>query len=344
LNTYTLKITEIRKETEDTHTICFKQPGLKKIHYLPGQYITLIVNINGRKYRRPYSFSSSPGIDATLNITVKRLPHGIVSNHLTDIVKTGDMIEVMGPMGEFVYPLENSPQGPLFLWGAGSGITPLMSILKSTLRLQKKVTLVYGNRKSSQTIFYDQLLKLKEEYPEHFSLFNFFTKEETLETNPTFMSGRIDEVHIAEIVNKTTGLNHSLHYICGPIELKKTVKNTLLHAGVKPEQVHSEDFDHPLDENELKDIQTAFVDLISNGNTIKLEVIRGNSILEAGLDHAIDLSYSCQTGTCMLCKATLLSGSVKTIGIENFPEGLESNECLLCCSYPLTDDVKVEVK
>ena len=103
MGNYTLRIAEVKRETEDTVTLCFKQPGLKKIKYIAGQYLTLIFRINGRRYIRPYSFSSCPGVDSYLEVTVKRVQNGLVSNHINDMVNVGDSIEVMPPMGDFIF-------------------------------------------------------------------------------------------------------------------------------------------------------------------------------------------------------------------------------------------------
>jgi ring-1,2-phenylacetyl-CoA epoxidase subunit PaaE len=153
---YTLKVLSIKKETNDTVTVYFKQPALKKIKYRPGQYLTLVLRINGRRYLRPYSFSSAPGIDETLSITVKRMLGGIVSNHILDQLKPGDLIEVLEPMGDFLLP-ENEDlfAGHLVFWGCGSGITPLFSMIKYALFHFDKVeiTLIYGNRCKETTIF-----------------------------------------------------------------------------------------------------------------------------------------------------------------------------------------------
>jgi len=129
---YILKVVEIRKETNDTVTLCFKQPGLKKIKYLAGQYLTLIFRINGRRYIRPYTFSSCPGVDSYLEVTVKRVENGLVSNHINDMVNVGDSIEVMPPMGDFVYKT-NPTIKDVYLWSLDSGITPLLSIAKYML-------------------------------------------------------------------------------------------------------------------------------------------------------------------------------------------------------------------
>ncbi|MEP6610645.1 MAG: FAD-binding oxidoreductase, partial [Mucilaginibacter sp.] len=146
---YTLKVVKIIQESNDAATLCFKQPGLKKVKYLPGQYLTLIVRINGRKYIRPYSFSSAPGIDELLEVTIKRVIGGVVSNHLVDVIKEGDVLEVLQPLGDFVLnPDADLSDKHIVLWGAGSGITPLMSIAKYALHnnIAAHVSLVYGNR------------------------------------------------------------------------------------------------------------------------------------------------------------------------------------------------------
>jgi ring-1,2-phenylacetyl-CoA epoxidase subunit PaaE len=335
---YTLKIVDIVQETPDSCTICFKQPALRKIKYLPGQYITLVVTINNRKYKRPYSLSSAPGIDNTLNITVKRLFQGIVSNHLIDVVKVGDLLEVMEPIGDFVYD-NSSTNNTLFLWGAGSGITPLMSILKVALQQgSTKVTLVFCNKTKQETIFYNQLVQLKEQYSSNFFLELFCTNE----YNDDTINGRITESYIYDILNKTS-IADTQHYICGPIGLKDAVKQALAKFGIKQNQVFSEDFEHYINEDELQDVKSTFVELKKGQNRLKIEVTRGKSILEAALDGQVDLPYSCQTGSCTLCKAKILSGEVKQISTEKLEHDIADNERLLCCSYPLTDNILFEI-
>jgi ring-1,2-phenylacetyl-CoA epoxidase subunit PaaE len=338
--TFTLKVVALHRESADAVTICFKQPGLKKVKYKPGQYLTVVVNINNRKYKRPYSLSSAPGIDDTLNITVKRLLHGIVSNHLLDVIKEGAMLEVIEPMGDFIYENDNSQDEEIFLWGAGSGITPLISILKTVLHQNtQKVTLLYCNKSLIQTIFYNQLTQLKKQYTDRFSLNLFCTEEENAGT----IYGRVKDDHVYEVLKNAPDIVNTIHYICGPVGLKETVRGVLMKFGVKKEQIFSEDFEHVINEIELKEIQTRFVEIVKEGTKSKIEVIRGKSILEAGLDYEIDLPYSCQTGSCTLCKAKLISGEVKRIGTEAAEHGLNKDEQLLCCSYPLTDNVIFEI-
>lgn len=192
MRNYTLKVLEVRKETIDSVTLCFKQPGLKKIKYLAGQYLTLQFRINGRRYIRPYSFSSTPLIDSTLNVTVKRVPGGIVSNYINDIVKVDDVIEVQEPLGDFIFESDDSIQS-VVLWGVGSGITPLFSIIKDLLVNQSliNVYLVYGNKSSSSVIFSEELNKLKQNFFERFKIYNFYSKEEFFNDDSHNYQGRI---------------------------------------------------------------------------------------------------------------------------------------------------------
>ncbi len=342
---YTLKVEMLRKETIDTITICFKQPSLKKIKYQPGQYLTLIFNINGRRFIRPYSFSSSPGIDPYLEVTVKRVVGGVVSNHIFDKVNIGDLVEVIEPMGDFVIKesiITNNSH--VFLWGAGSGITPLFSIIKYLLHnYDLKVTLVYGNRNFDSVIFQDKLTDLANQFPDTFSLWHFHTQLIVKEDCPNIIQGRIQTGEVLSIMNKAPNPANSVHFICGPTGLKESIKKALSILNIPSVNVYTEDFELVKDEKELAEIITRSIKIQSDGTCNTLEVIKGKSILEAGLDALIDLPYSCQVGNCLLCKGKLLNGKVKYAGLETPPAGLQEGEYLLCCTYPLTDDVEVTI-
>lgn len=341
--TFTIKIVELVKDTPDVLTIFFKQPGLKKIKYASGQYLTLVVRINGRKYIRPYSFSSSPDIDAHLAITIKRVPGGLVSNYLFDHTQVGEMMEVMPPMGDFIYQPDMHDANHIMLWGAGSGITPLMSILKTVLikTPHKKVSLFYCNRDPNHTIFKNELLELSKVYPERFNIYNFYTRIPEVVYLQYFIAGRIDETKIKGILSETIGLEETVHYICGPDGLKQTVKNALTSLNVSPTNIYTEEFAVFIDPKKFDDVETREVTVQNSGVDYCIEVTKGTSILNAALDYGIDLPYSCQTGTCMLCKAKLINGKIKLIGIDKLPQGLNSDDCLLCCSYPYTDDIEI---
>ncbi|MDB5121019.1 MAG: ferredoxin--NADP reductase [Sphingobacteriales bacterium] len=342
---YTLKVHDKRIETKDTVTLCFKQPGLKKIKYLAGQYLTLVFRINGRRYLRPYSFSSSPGVDSLLEITVKRIPGGIISNHINDAINIGDSIEVMEPMGDFIYQKDkDSSCSCIILWGVGSGITPLISIAKYILSTHsdKKVILLYGNRNHESVIFRDQILHLQQEFINNFTAWHFLTQAVVDESNPSLVQGRINPEKVFANL-KQDDLENAVHYICGPPRLKESVKSALNLKGISSDRINTEDFELVKNPKDFVDIHTQLIELTFNNIKTTLEVVKGKSILEAGLDANIELPYSCQTGNCITCKGELLSGTVKTIGIDKFPEGLAQNEYLLCCSYPLSNDVKITI-
>lgn len=341
---YTLKVVKIKQETSDTVTLCFKQPGLKKIKYLAGQYLTLIFRINGRRFIRPYSFSSCPVVDEFLEITVKRVLNGIVSNHINDRVCVGDSIEVMPPMGDFTYSNAGDKK-EVFLWGVGSGITPLLSITKYVLHNETETTvhLVFGNKNHESTIFLNQILSLKDQYKDRFVLTHFFTQPLISIDEERIIQGRINTFHALDILNKTADLQNTLHYICGPAGLKESVKAALFKSDISEEKVFVEEFEIVKDPADFVDIHTQVVGLKFNGEHYNLEVSKGKSILEAALDSNIELPYSCQTGNCNTCLGKLTQGKSKMIGLDKKRQDLSLNEYLLCCTYPLTNDVHIEI-
>lgn len=342
MKNYTLKVQEVRKETYDTVTISFKQPGLKKIKYLAGQYLTLQFRINGRRYIRPYSFSSTPLIDSTLDVTVKRVPGGIVSNYINDNIKVDDVIEVHEPLGDFIFDSNKSVNSIVF-WGVGSGITPLFSMIKDLLINKPLVTiyLVYGNKSNSSVIFKDQLQKLKKFYYERFKIYNFYSKEDFFEEDSHNFRGRIDFNFVENLISNIQ--KPTQHFICGPVGLKNIVKQALLVSEGNLENVFSEDFELIKNPEDFKDIENQEIVLSFQGVENKLVVIKGNSILEQALEADLELPYSCQTGNCNACKATVTSGKLKMIGLDKVRNDLTENEFLLCCSYPLTQNISIVV-
>lgn len=343
---YTLKVINICFETKDCVTILFKQPALKHISYLAGQYLSLILHINGRRYVRPYSLSSAPGVDTTLNITVKRMPGGIVSNHIIDKLSIGDIIEVMEPMGDFTITDLIDADANLFLWGAGSGITPLISILKYALHGKKcrHITLVYGNRDFNSVIFNKKINDLKTQYHEALSVWHFHSRLEISKTNLSIVHGRINPEKVLKVLKEQSDIINTIHYICGPQGLKDSIKKVLGIIGIDNNNIFTENFVITRNPEEFENIKTRDVILKRGGQTNKIEVIKGKSVLEAGLDCLIDLPYSCQTGNCLICKGRLIKGGVKMIGLQKKPDELKPDEYLLCCTFPLNDEVEFNIQ
>ncbi|MBB6502397.1 ferredoxin--NADP reductase [Pedobacter cryoconitis] len=342
--TYTLKVIDKINETQDTVTVCFKQPALRKIKYKAGQYLTLIFRINGRRYLRPYSFSSAPVIDTTLDVTVKRIHNGIVSNHIHDVVKVGDSIEVLSPMGDFIYENNEADVSQIFLWGVGSGITPLISLTKYVLAEYPdiRINLVYGNRNHESTIFSNLINELLIKHPERFKVWYFHTLLSVTDASPFLVQGRINKKSVFNVM-KGIIAEQSQHYICGPLGLKDSVKEALSELNVPNSRVLSEDFELIRDPGDFNDVQTQSVNLKFENQEYILEVVKGKSILECALDAGIELPYSCQTGNCNTCKAKLKNGDLKMIGLSQERTDLLSDEYLLCCSHPLTKGVSLEV-
>jgi ring-1,2-phenylacetyl-CoA epoxidase subunit PaaE len=224
-------------ETNDSCTIKFKQPGLRKIAYQAGQFITLIVQINGRVYQRPYSISSVFGIDPTLNITVKAIENGVVSNYLKHTLCEGQAIEIVEPLGTFTIP--DGFTYDLILWAAGSGISPIFALLKKSLmHSPNKVVLNYSSKNSEQTILLNEILNLQQIYSDRFEFHLFLSEaheKEKLNYYP-----RMDAQHVELIGSKRN--NSALHFICGPDTYSKFVKTLLLERGIPENNIRTEDF------------------------------------------------------------------------------------------------------
>ena len=343
MKNYSLTILEIIQETDDTKTFVFKNPIFNKIKYEAGQYLTLLLRINGRKYARPYSFSSTPLVDSLLSITVKRVSNGIVSNYIHNSFKVGDVIEVMEPMGDFVLNKKESIYS-IYFWGVGSGITPLFSLIKEVLNSRPNtiVHLVYGNKNEDSTIFNTQLKKLQEEHPIVFNMSIFYSQEDTFELNDIH-KGRITSTFVANLLSQNKNTKESLHYICGPFGLKELIKNKLQNLEVPMSSIFTEDFELTIDPKELSDVEDSKAIILLRGELFEIFVPKGRSILDMALDHEIEIPYSCQTGNCNSCKAKLKDGRLKMVGLNKGRNDLGKDEFLLCCSYSLTKEICIEV-
>lgn len=343
MKNYTLKVHNIKKETKDTITLCFKQPGLRKIKYKAGQYLTLSFRINGRKYTRPYSFSSAPSIDSLLETTIKRVPEGIFSNYIHDNIQVGDIIEVMEPMGDFIHDHDDKVEQICF-WGVGSGITPLISIMKEVLVSNPliQVNLIYGNKNFESTIFLEAINELLKLYPNNLKVWHFHTQYNHDENHHFVKSGRINKDFILDLL-KDANVEKIKHYICGPNDLKNTIKTALDILKCPKENVFSEDFELVKDPKDFEVILTQQIKINFEGKDTFVEVLKGKSILEAALDAGMELPYSCQTGSCNTCKGKLKAGGLRMIGLVKEREDLGLDDYLLCCSHPLTEDVYIQI-
>jgi len=327
---HALTISDIQQETADTVSVSFSVPTELKdtFTYKQGQYLTLKFTVKGKEARRAYSMSSSP-LEKDLTVSVKRVEKGLISNHINDNLKVGDSVEVMPPEGKFYVPLKEEHQKTYYLFGAGSGITPLHSIIKTTLEQEPQSTifLYYGNRNEDSIIFKNQLAALEKRYEgqlkvEHIlsqpklekqgGLGGFFKK-----AKPTWTGkiGRLDAAKVKTFLQENPIRGKSAEYlICGPAGLITTVESALKATGVDEKQIHREYFTTPDSEGEsgtVAAVDGATVKAILEGNEITITVPAGKNILDVLLDNNFDPPYSCTSGACSTCMAKVTKGEVE---------------------------------
>ena len=349
MKTYFLQIQKIVKETENAVTIHFWHPINEQIRYKAGQFLTVLVpGSDGKKVRRSYSMSSSPVTDSSVAITVKRVQNGQVSGYLCDRVKEGDFLEVIEPMGRFVYEPETPHQGKLVMIAVGSGITPLFSILKTVLKTtDRQVLLIYGNRNENNIIFKDQLERLEAEYAARLAIVPILSR-------PTgHWVGHRGRLHQANGVwfmkENRVDFKKDFFYMCGPEEMMDEMQKIFRLFEVPEEHIFYERFNAPTQDDEvllenLPELKTQTVTVHYDGETHVFAVEPHQTILEAALDRDIDLPYSCQAGMCTACLGKCLKGKVKMDEDEGLTEKeIAEGYILTCVSHPLTGDVEIEV-
>lgn len=355
---YFLKIKEITQETPDAVTLHFWHPLNEVVKYQPGQFLTLLLPHDGSKVRRSYSMSSSPYTDVSLAITVKRLPGGFASEYLTQEAKVDDVLEVMEPMGHFVPKLNADQKRNVVLIGAGSGITPLMSIAKSVLMVEPEssVYLLYGNRNENSIIFKDQLAALQAKYGERFRLIYTLSQPSAAWSGET---GRLNKTQILKIMEGLPKPDPAAtdYYFCGPEDMMEEARRALDILSVPDERIHKESFltattakaqgdvteaSETLDDDSPKGHE---VTVIYEGSEYKFRVEPHQTVLEAALDLDIDLPYSCQAGMCTACMGRCVSGKVHLDEEDALSKSeLEAGFILTCVAHPMSDDVVLEVE
>ena len=345
-----LKIREIVKETADTVTLYFEQPE-PFLEYKAGQYITVILDINGKEERRSYSLCTSPYVDAYPGITVKRVKGGLVSNYLNDNMRPGKTIDIMKPMGNFTTTYHSKNQRHFVMVAGGSGITPIMGITKSVLvnEPQTKVTLLYCSRSEQDIIFKNQLESLVSKYEGRLTVIHNLSQPGA---DWKGLKGRLDASKVEGLLKGQIG-EIAECYLCGPEGLMDSASSALKTLGVKEEAIHRESFfsDLTSKEEELKAAGklspelTREVEVIVDGESYHFEVPAGKTILDAGLDHDVDMPYSCQSGLCTACRGRLLSGQVDMIEDAGLSKTEIEEGYILCCSAkPASSDIKIIIE
>lgn len=352
LHFHTLKIKEVRKETADCVSIAFDIPAELKdfFKYTQGQNITLKKIINGQEVRRSYSLCSSP-LEDDYRIAIKAVEGGLFSTFATSQLNKGDEIEVMPPTGSFNTSLSSSNQKKYIAFAAGSGITPILSIIKTTLATEhnSSFTLVYGNKSTQSIIFKEELEGIKNKYMSRFNLIHVLSREIT---DATINTGRIDATKCNDLFTKHVSINADEFFICGPEEMIFCVRDYLLSKGVIKDKIHFELFTSSATKPAA--VQTAqqvssnanasMVTVILDGRTFSFELAyKGQSILDAALKQGADLPYSCKGGVCSTCRAQVTHGEVEM----DVNYALDDNEIaegfvLACQSHPKTSTVTID--
>jgi ring-1,2-phenylacetyl-CoA epoxidase subunit PaaE len=362
---YALPVRQITPETADTVTIEFAVPEdlQDRFAYKQGQYITLKVLLNGQELRRSYSMSSSP-LDNKLAVTVKKVAGGKVSGYLHDKIKVGDTLEVALPEGRFFSKLDPEKRRTYYMFGAGSGITPLMSIIKTTLESEpmSAIFLLYGSRNEESIIFREAIDGLSERYTgqlhvEHVlsqpkkesggGLFGMFKKSSF---NWQGKTGRIT-VNLAQQFmeeNPPHGPEEdTIYFMCGPGDMADLVKEALLQRGVQAKQIHTEHF---LNANH---VPGEFADAPNvgggkkvvvhlKGERIELPVPDGATILDVLVKAKFEPPYSCTAGACSTCMAKVINGKVKMDACYALDDDeVKAGYILTCQAHPDSNVVEL---
>jgi ring-1,2-phenylacetyl-CoA epoxidase subunit PaaE len=346
-----LKVRQIVTETPDAVTIYFEQPE-PYLDYKAGQFITIILDIEGKEVRRSYSLCTSPFVDPYPGVTVKRVAKGLVSNYLIDKLRPGKTVEIMKPMGNFTTTYHSQNQNHYVMIAAGSGVTPLMGIAKSVLinEPKSKVTMLYCSRSEEQIIFKEALASLSTQYGERFEVIHNLTKPSAAWTGA---AGRLDKGRIGEILSAQLQQSDIRFFICGPEGLMQASLEVLQDSGVPKDRILTESFYTDLAAKEqemaakglLSPALTREVEVQVEGQIFKFEVSPDKTILEAGLDSDVDMPYSCQSGLCTACRGRLISGQVDMIEDAGLSDGEKAQGYILCCSSkPASADVKIVIE
>lgn len=343
-----LKIAEVRRETPDAISLRFELPSelTDDYRFVQGQHLTLKAKVQGEELRRSYSICAGVD-DGELRVAIKKIGGGRFSTWANDAIKVGDVIDVMTPEGRFHTELDPSNAKHYVAFAAGSGITPVLSLIKTTLKAEpnSRFTLIYGNRRQASIIFAEALEDIKDRYMTRFTMYHVFSREE--QEVPLF-NGRLDRERVSAFLDTLVpAADIDAAFICGPGAMIDEVEAGLLAGGVKPENIHLERFgipdSGPEHHVEPGDAPQARVTLIVDGLRREMEFrAEDASILDVGLRAGLDLPYSCKGGVCCTCRAKVLEGKVrmdKNYTLEQ-PD-IDAGYVLTCQSHPLTEKVVI---
>lgn len=349
-----LLIKEIRKETPECVSVVFEIPeNLKKsFQFKQGQSLTMRKSIGNEEVRRTYSICSSP-LDNEIRVAIKKVDGGLFSSFANEDLKKGDTLEVMEPVGKFYTDLQPGQKKNYLAFAAGSGITPVLSLIKTTLATETSsiFTLVYGNRSRASIIFFEELEGIKNKYLQRFNFINILSRERT---DAPVNYGRINMDKLLELSKLIDYEKMDETFICGPEEMIFSIKAFLEQKGIDKKKIHFELFTTPGERKpEVRSRKSESTSTTGNKSRISVK-LDGRSfdfdlgfdedpILDAALKQGADLPYACKGGVCCTCKARLIEGEVEMEvhwGLEE--EEIQQGYILTCQSHPKTAKVVVD--
>ncbi len=347
-----LTVADVKQETRDAIVVTFAvTPELRDTYrYTQGQYLTLRATIDNEELRRAYSICSAVQDDA-MRVAIKRAPGGQFSNWANDNLKTGATIDVMEPMGSFHTPLDAASSKHYLAVAAGSGITPMLSIIKSTLAAEphSRCTLLYGNRSSSSVMFKDELAELKDQYLDRFKLVHVLSREPH---DIDLFHGRIDKQRCEALFAQWVDLGTvDTAFICGPAQMTQDVSDALLAKGFPKAAIKAELFASAAPKRDantpprmVRGSQECDVTLIVDGSHVSFTMDKDKeSVLDAALRQGIELSYSCKAGVCSTCRCKVVDGNVDmdaNYALEDYE--VARGFALSCQSFPVTDKLVLD--
>ncbi|NBV12852.1 MAG: ferredoxin--NADP reductase [Sphingobacteriia bacterium] len=342
-----LIIDRIQALTPDASRIDLIRPDRKPVPFIPGQFLTFLFDIEGEKIRRSYSICSCSQDSPIISVGVKRVPGGKVSNYMLDTLQPGQTLSVVEPTGNFTFKPKSGVPEYVILFGAGSGITPLFSILKSALQESPlvKIALVYANESEETVMFSAELKELVATYPDRFRWIEILNHPKSFCNytgliNNTLVLHLLGELYLPEFPSPE-------YYLCGPTGFMDVVLQALADGGIPKAKIHKETFSAippASGEGATEPLQEREVTVIYNDENYKFSVLPTESVLFSALDKNIDLPYSCQGGVCTACRGKLLSGKMHLDEREGLSDAeIADGYVLTCVGHPLTEDVVIEI-
>jgi ring-1,2-phenylacetyl-CoA epoxidase subunit PaaE len=346
-----LAVSDLRRETADAVSMTFKIPHELADDYAfaPGQYLTLRTTMDGEEVRRSYSICSGPD-DGELRIAVKKVDGGAFSSWAADELKSGDELDVMTPTGRFGIAPAPGEARVYVGFAAGSGITPLLSIVKGVLAREpdSRFFLFYGNRATEGVMFREALEELKDRFLQRFSLFHVISGEEQ---DIPILHGRLDGEKVRVLLRSLVPAATVDHvFICGPTGMSEDIEATCRDIGIAEDRIHVERFVSGLGGKPRPKAMIApsappkaFASLIIDGKRRDVPVAEGEAILDAALRAGMDLPFACKGGMCSTCRAKLVEGKAEMdVNYSLEPWELKAGFVLTCQAKPVSDKVVVD--